>query len=280
MFDISNILFLLFFIIITFKKVETSEDIYETEIIKNRTFEGYEKGKGAYYIAYSPYRTGFTLVSTYIQLPSSLSLNTTKGRRNAFISLGIQGKYGYIDMGIMNTGDYWMPYYNDNGELKINETVGSDSKTKLVGIVIEFNNNKQLKCSFGYRELDDSLLEYSEFNIFFSHIVEYNNEGNPIFRFYRFASLENLEDFPDNQNDNTYMINGGFLKPTIYINGNEESWRINSGNVEACWKVSAKRIEMEYNDEKEKFSIKYFNCLLHNLNLNFFHFMMIVIYLL
>ena len=280
MFDMRNILFLILLIIISNEKEEISEDIYETEIIKNKFFEGYGKGKGAYYIAYSPYSSGFTSAITYIELPSSFSLNATKGKRKAFISLGIQGKYGYIDIGIMNSKGFWIPFYNDNGEIKSYEEIGNIEEAKIVGIVIELISNKKLKCSFGYREIDHSMIKYFEYRIYFSHIIEYDKEDNPIFRFYRYASLEIENGFPDNQNDNTYMINGGFFKPTLYVNGKEELWGISSDYVEACWKVSAKKIDLVFSDEKENFSIKYYNSLLNNLNINIFHFIIIAIYFL
>ena len=88
-------------IITKIQKVTNGEDIYEIEVIKNKVLEGYEKGKQAHYIAYSPERIGYNTITIYILFPT---LNTNGGERTAFIAVGIRGKYGYLDMGIMNNG--------------------------------------------------------------------------------------------------------------------------------------------------------------------------------
>ena len=85
------------------KKLLGETCVNDAVVIKNRVWDGYEKGAGAYYIAYSPYATGYSKVTSYIILP--YSLDTRGGKRNAYISLGVLGINGFIDLGIMNSGD-------------------------------------------------------------------------------------------------------------------------------------------------------------------------------
>ena len=79
----------LFFLIICAPNNIISQEFDDAEIIKKEVWPDYEKGTGAYYIAYSPYSTGYSIVTSYINLPTSL--NTNNGKRNAFISFGVRG---------------------------------------------------------------------------------------------------------------------------------------------------------------------------------------------
>lgn len=94
------------------EKIITDNDIInDAVVIKNKFWDGYEKESGAYYYAYSPYITGYSKVKGYIELPNSI--NTNCGKRNAYISFGVLGQYGGIDIGIMNSGEGWKPFYFD-----------------------------------------------------------------------------------------------------------------------------------------------------------------------
>ena len=105
----SNISIFLFFLFILLAPNIISELIDDSLVIKNKAWEGYEKNVGAYYIAYSPISRRFKRASGIIQLPASL--NTNDGKRNAYISFGVLGINGFIDMGIMNSGDGWKPLF-------------------------------------------------------------------------------------------------------------------------------------------------------------------------
>lgn len=269
MINSKNIIILILVIIIKIKEGLTSEDIYQTEIIKNKILDGCEKGKKAYYIAYSPYMTGINYFAFYIYLPTSL--NTNEGKRKAFIAGGILGKYGYLDMGITNSGDGWKPYYNDNGDIIISDEYISNENVKIVGVVLEIFSKNKLQVNFSFREIDNSVLKYVHIQIYYSHLFEKDEEGNPIFRIYRFASLVNDEDngIPDYQNDQTYMIDGRFITPVLYLNSIEHEWKIGGKFIEACWKTSSKRVEFSYTDEDETFSIRYDSVSIY-LNFNIF----------
>ena len=63
---------LLYFILISFILAE--EDIIDdVEVLKNRVWEGYETKVGAHYYAYSPYLVGYSIVTSFITLPSHLN---------------------------------------------------------------------------------------------------------------------------------------------------------------------------------------------------------------
>ena len=265
MVDLKNLLILILLIIIKFEKGLSSEDLYETEVIKNKVFEGYEKGKGAYYIAYSPYRSGYTEITSYVILPTYIYTNG--GKRTAFISFGVQGKYGYIDTGIMNSGDYWTPYYNDNGEYKNFEYFKSNEQVKIIGLQIEVKSKNKITFSVSLRDADEkkitNITNTFSTEIYSSHIFEYDERDNPIFRFYRFVSLVNNKEkgVPDIHVDYTSVINGVFSRLVIVINTGKalnKTWGIGGDNIGTSWKVSPKNIEFGYGIDFDCFSIKYY----------------------
>ena len=255
----NHILFLI--ILITVKiEVNNSEDIYETEIIKNKILYDYKKGSGAYYIAYSPFRDDYNRITSYVRLPTFIETND--GKRDGFISFGIQGQYGYIDMGIMNSGKGWKPYYNDNGDLITFDDYTSKEDVKLIGIDVKIQSKKKVIFAVSFRDLNEKIL-YDSFSkgIYCSHIFEGNIEDKPNLRFYRFVSLVNNKDkgIPDNQKDNTALINATFADLVIMINNEGKTWGINGPNIEASWKVSPKKIEFGYGKDFDNFSIKYYD---------------------
>lgn len=250
-------------IIIAFLIIFTNEDIIDdAKLIKNRVWEGYEKNTGAHYYVYSPYKTGYSKITSYIQLP--YSLNTNNGERNAYISFGVLGLYGSIDIGIMNSGNGWLPYYNDikRGKFKTLNDFIAPAGTKIIGIEISVNNSKEIIFSLSFRNLDLSIIKStSPVKIDASHILVYENYKVK-FRFFRFASL--CPTGKDNQTDGTYMLGGKFTGLTIVNNGKGESWGISSDNVDVAWLVSSRKISYNYAGNQESFSIS------HRLNpLNF-----------
>ena len=254
---------ILFLIILITVKIEgnNSEDIYETEIIKNKILYDYKKGSGAYYIAYSPFRDDYTRVTSYVRLPTFVETND--GKRDGFISFGIQGQYGYIDMGIMNSGKGWKPYYDDNGDLISYDDFISFEDVKYIALDIEIYSKKNVKFSISFRDSNKEIINDKRFSItlYCSHIFEGNLEEKPNLRFYRFVSLVNNKDkgVPDNQKDKTAMIEGAFSGLVIMVDNIGKKWGIDEPYVEASWKVSSKKIEFGYGKDFDNFSIKYYD---------------------
>ena len=152
-----NLKYILFFILlIVTHKIAHSKNIYDIEFIKKDISTEYKKDTGAYYIVYSPYGSGYTIITSYIKLPKSL--NTNNGKRTAFISFGIQGKYGYIDAGIMNSGEYWTPYYNDNGEFKNFEYLKSNEQVKIIGLQLEIKPKNKIYFAVSLRDADEKII--------------------------------------------------------------------------------------------------------------------------
>ena len=157
----NHILFLIILIITKIQVGNNSEDIYETEIIKNKILYDYKKGSGAYYIAYSPFRDDYNRITSYVRLPTFVETND--GKRDGFISFGIQGQYGYIDMGIMNSGKGWKPYYNDNGDLISFDDYTSKEDVKLIGIDVKIQSKKKVIFAVSFRDLNEKILyDYTE----------------------------------------------------------------------------------------------------------------------
>lgn len=228
--------------------------VNDAVVIKNRDWDGYEKGAGAYYIAYSPYATGYSKVTSYIILP--YSLDTRGGKRNAYISLGVLGINGFIDLGIMNSGDGWKPYYNKNGNFLSFPQYTASSNVKIIGIEIDVTSNRRINFAISFRDINYNILNSFSIVLDASDILEYEN-GKVKNRFYRFASLVNVSGY-DNQNDHTYMINGTFSKLCIVVNNQAKEWGISSNYIDVAWLVSSRRIEFGHNADHESFSIRHY----------------------
>ena len=254
----NQLLFLLILITTKIHVGNNSEDIYETEIMKGEILYDYKKGSGAYYIAYSPFRDDYNRITSYVRLPF---VETNDGKRDAFISFGIQGQYGYIDMGIMNSGKGWKPYYNDNGDLISFDDDIAKKEVKIMGLEIQVESKKKVFFAVSYRDIDGNELRDTKWiHIPCSHIFEGNLEEKPNLRFYRFVSLVNNKDkgVPDNQKDKTALIDGTFGGLVIMVDNLGKKWGIDLHYVEASWKVSPKKIELTKGDDYDNFSIKYY----------------------
>ena len=255
----SNISTFLFFLFILLTPNIISELIDDTLVIKNKVWEGYEKNVGAYYIAYSPISNRFNRASGIIQLPASL--NTNDGKRNAYISFGIRGfKDDFVDMGIMNSGEGWKPYYSKNGNLQSFPEYSEIKGVKYVEIKVDpFLGLTTPSIIFYLNFMDSDLKILKHFSIDIdAKDIEKNKIGGDKLRFYRFASLVNIDGVPDDQNDSTYMINGVFTKLTIEVKGSRKSWGISGDYVETSWLVSSSKIEFSHADDHESFSIKHY----------------------
>ena len=276
-----NKLFLEFFfsfITIKIPKKIYSEQIDDVVVLKNKVEPNYKKGIGAYFIAYSPYNIGYDTITSYIDLPSSL--NTNEGKRKAFISFGVEGKNGYIEMGIVNSGDGWSPYYSDNGYITVFNGYNKFPNIKYIDMNVEFFYDRKMMFRLTYRNPYTTIIEYFNTEIYAAHILEYENDKVKS-RLYRFVSLVNDESngVPDNQNDHTYMIDGKFLDLYLLINGSAQrnDWVIPSKFVEESWLVSSKRIEFSYEKNNEYFSIKHYIDSSYSRYLNFSCFLLFII---
>ena len=67
-----------------------------------------------------------------------------------------------------------------------------------------------------------------------------------------------MDTIPDDQNDQTYMINGIFTGLTIVVNGVGRSWGISSDHIDIAWKVFPQKIEFSHHNDHESFSIKHY----------------------
>ena len=228
------------------------DKIDDVIVIKKRFWDGYQTKAGAHYYAYSPYKTGYSKVKGDIILP--YTLNT--GNRNAYISFGVLGINGIVDIGIMNGGNGWRPCYYDvkNKDFHAFNEFAPSNTTRVV-IVIDVYQNRKIDFYISFRNDNFDILKSFETQIDASHILEY--EKNKVKnRFYRFASL--VPKGIDDQNDGTYMIGGKFNNLIIINNNKEENWGIGYNNIDVAWKVSSNRIDFDYYNNDEYFDIKHY----------------------
>ena len=227
------------------------------EVIKKEVWEWYETKVGAHYYAYSPYTSGYSKVKSFIKLPDEL--NTNHGSRNAYISFGVSGEYYSIDTGIRNNETYgWCPYYYDvnHSDFRVFDAKCAPLNTSIVEIETEVTLERMVIFSIKYKDSNLNELDSFEHQINASNILLLDTNNKPINRFYRFASLVNVIKNKDDQNDNTYMYGGEFTNLTIFRDDDVNyPWGISSDYIEASWKVSYKRIQVNYTDNSDSFAI-------------------------
>ena len=85
--------------------------------------------------------------------------------------------------------------------------------------------------------------------------LTFSSSGNPICRFYRFASL--VPTGTDNRNDGTYMTGGQITNCQLYNGSSYVSWGINTARVSDAWKVYPSCISLSYTQYNDTFAISH-----------------------
>ena len=145
--------FIHFLILISIFLIVFGDDKDDVVVLKNRAWEGYQTNIGAHYYAYSPYTTEYSIVTSFIKLPNKI--NTNGGNRKAYISLGVLGLHGSIELGIVNSGKGWCPYSYDPNKKGLQEYKGyfGPSGTEIVGIQLEVKSNRVVIFSFNFSKI-------------------------------------------------------------------------------------------------------------------------------
>ena len=230
-------------------------DNCEVKIIKNQIWKEYEYKIGAYYIAYSPLSIEYSEVSGNIKLPNSL--NTNNGKRNAYISFGVLGLKGRIDIGIMNSGIEWVPFYHDPQMKKMfffKKDFAPEEATKIK-IKIEITPLRNIIFSLNFIISKSYVLKTFNTEIDASHILVYEKNYTFKKRFYRFVMLR--PNGKDNQNDGSFMMGGEFNELNIVKNNINQFWGIYEKNIDVAWVVSPKKIKYNLEKNRESFSISH-----------------------
>ena len=240
--------------VISFINIKFYNYIDNPVVLKNEIWADYETKVGAYYIAYTPLRDYYSKITGDIKLPSSLNIN--KGKRIAYITLGVIGLNGRINIGIVNSNFGWTPYYYDIKKKKMKGFMDytCPEETKIVKFKLELLNLCKILFSLKYFDSNSFILNSFVTEIDIRHILVINNNKTKL-RFYRYIQLRPKEN--DNQNDGTYMEKGEFKELYIVKKNTRESWGIMGKNVEVAWKVSSKHIKLHFNRNKEIFSINH-----------------------
>ena len=247
-FKIIFIIFVLFILIIKVKNDDTPV------IVKNEIWKGYEIGVGAHYFAITPLRDDYSGITGDIKLP--ISLNTNKGERIPYISFGVMGLIGRINIGIILFNYGCTPFYYDNKYKKMEgfQDYNCPEETEIVKFKLELLNSSKILFSLKYFDSNSVFLNSFATEIDIRHILVIRNNKSKL-RFYRYVQLR-PEKF-DNQYDGTYMKKGELKELYIIRKNKSESWGIMGRNVEVAWKVSSKHIKLHFNRNKEIFSINH-----------------------
>ena len=247
-FKIIFIILVLFILIIKVKNDDTPV------IVKNGIWKGYEIGVGAHYFAITPLRDDYSGITGDIKLP--ISLNTNKGERIPYISFGVMGLIGRINIGIILFNYGCTPFYYDNKYKKMKgfQDYNCPEETEIVKFKLELLNSSKILFSLKYFDSNSVFLNSFATEIDIRHILVIRNNKSKL-RFYRYAQLR--PEKTDNQYDGTYMEKGELKELYITRKNKSESWGIMGRNVEVAWKVSSKHIKLHFNRNKEIFSINH-----------------------
>ena len=248
------IFFIFNMMLISFINIKYDNYIDNPVVLKKEIWDEYEIKVGAYYIAYTPLRDDYSKITGDIKLPVSLNIN--KGKRIAYITLGVLGLEGRINIGIINSNYGWTPYYYDTKKKEMKGFMDyiCPEETKIVKFKLELLNLSKILFSLKYFDSNSVILNSFDTEIDISHILIINNKKTR-FRFYRYIQLRPIEN--DNQNDGTYMEKGEFKELYIVKKNVRESWGIMGRNIDVAWKVSSKHIKLHFKKNKEIFSINH-----------------------
>ena len=232
--------------------IKFNDNIDNSVVLKKEVWEDYETKVGAYYIAFTPLRNDYSKITGDIKLP--ISLNTNNGKRIAYISLGVLGFNGRINIGIINSNFGWTPFYYDTKYKKMEGFTDyiCPEETEIIKFKLELLNLSKILFSLNYFDSNSIFIDSFKIEIDISHILVIQN-NKVKFRFYRYIQLRPVEN--DNQNDGTYMENGELRELYIVKKNRSKPWGIMGKNVDAAWKVSSKHIKLHFKRNKEIFSI-------------------------
>lgn len=243
----------------SFPKESLTRGIDTLSVVKGSAIF-HETGVGAHYYAFGSYGTTYKEAFANVVLPTSLN----NGQRNAFISLGICGENGGVDLGITNEGSGWMPYYYDvcgHTYVTYPSYPAPSSATNAI-LVATIVNTTTVQFYVRYLDANNNQVGNSLWKQIPVASGNFTTEnGNVKCRFYRFASLVPKLGFSDNQMDSTYMLNGVFTGcQLLYTSSNTyTSWGINNSNMTNVWKVSPERISLSYSGTTDTFSIDHWS---------------------
>ena len=234
----------------------------KTNVLIIKVLHGYEEEKwnnnfntncGGYYYALTNESSNYSKISGLIQLPDSIETNS--GKRNAYIVYGINGKKSKINIGLINNGTGWRPFYETIGkrDMKVfNEY--NNKENKYIRFEVEVTKEKKIKVLNIFYNSNNCYLGKLNFSLDASDNLE--SEGNKVkVKFFRCISLVPLETVKDDKNDGTYISNGIISELEITNNNNIEPWGIDSDNIKCLILMYPDNVNLKYKGSEETFSI-------------------------
>ena len=204
----------------------------------------YQNTSGGYITFLTPYTYDYYGVSGLIKLTDSLE---TFRLRNAYIVFGVECQKCKFNIGLINAGDGWKPFYQIMDEslyMKVYKEYYSE-ENKYIRLQIEVKEREILVCCIFYNSNKKKLRKLN-FEIDISGFLE---EGEKI-RFYRTISLDPLGE--DNRDDKTFLKDVTISDLKIFKN---ESWGKNSNNINTSFIVHPKNVKFDHSEDEEVYSI-------------------------
>lgn len=224
---------------------------------------------GAYFYAYAP--MGTTYLYSFVNAKLPTSINTLNGRRAAFISLGIAGSMGGIDIGLRNVGSGWVPYtydvYAGNKGTYYEQTHSfqlfedshmPDTVTNVIMMATPLNTTTMRVYMRGY----DSTGGTGDTEFYRDITVKSGNfvtVGNRVqCQHYRFVSMVPNIGITTTLTDGTYMKNGALTNCQLYYDDvNHTLWSWDSDKVARRLISHEEKMSLTHSGCHDYFSIIY-----------------------
>ncbi len=233
-----------------------------------------ELNKGAHYYAYSPVLSTsvYTEAFANIVLPTAfqnipIGVSAQYASRNGYICLGLRGQRpsgdsSGVDIGLLNTGNGWRPFYYDvaSGEDEatdysedFSDYIASSSATNAIIVVKPMGATSVGLYVRFVNSAGTTLLTFDQ-----TLPVNYRASWS---QYYRFASLiPSLSTASSINTDSTYMLGGQFTNLGLYnqSTGVYYPWGLYSTSPELIsdyWTVYHPRCNVTYTNNSDSFTI-------------------------
>ncbi|MBS7528277.1 hypothetical protein KHM83_16430 [Fusibacter paucivorans] len=236
---------------------------YNYDILKGLDNDGHvetflEKGFGAHYYLQALASYKYTELFTSVDL-SRVKLNQEE--RNAFISVGVLGTYGGIDMGLGNKGNGWQPMYYSNSDqaLHWSSETYPDAEDVKITLAVKPQSDGSVDVVGWYQFLDDRGEEIGTETLTYNTDDMFSvKDGYAWCRFYRFVSLVPRIDGND-YTDGSYLKNVTFESSQLYnaYTKTYEPWGYASKTTAYCWLVEEDNIDLSFSRLTDKVSIEH-----------------------
>lgn len=230
------------------------QPLSNARVLNLKTPQPSDHDHGGYYYVQSAPSATYSSAFARVTLPQV----ATQGRC-AFISLGVAGQLGGVDMGITYTGDGWSPYFYDVAANNFYAEFGAHS-TNLTGEAVYAVLNAAVvdattvQWSVTFQDAASKVLD----TFWLQSPIHPGNlstdaDGKVVCSFYRFASISHMQ----GADTRASMKNGAFLNCQLYDGSTYVPWGMADDTAASVWTVHPTCVDLSYSGMNDTFSIRY-----------------------